>query len=72
MVVPYTNAAMAAHPAFMESVGRLRGWGVAVLFGDEVLPLHAPGTMESHIHEFPWQLAFDTLIERDNAGVPRR
>jgi phosphopantothenoylcysteine synthetase/decarboxylase len=72
VAVPYTNAAMAAHPAFLESVGRLRGWGIAVLFGEEVFPLHAPGTMESHIHEFPWRLAFNTLIERDNAGAQLR
>jgi phosphopantothenoylcysteine synthetase/decarboxylase len=72
VAVPYTNAAMAAHPAFLESIGKLRGWGIAVLFGDEVVPLHSPGTMENHIDEFPWQLALDALRERDNAGLPRR
>jgi phosphopantothenoylcysteine synthetase/decarboxylase len=72
VAVPYTNAAMAAHPAFRESITRLRGWGVAVLFGEDVIPLHAPGTMESHVNEFPWQLALDALRERDNAGLPRR
>jgi phosphopantothenoylcysteine synthetase/decarboxylase len=72
VAVPYTNAAMAAHPAFLESIGRLRGWGVAVLFGDEVVPLHAPGTVESHIGDFPWQLALDALRERDNVGVAFR
>jgi phosphopantothenoylcysteine synthetase/decarboxylase len=72
VAVPYTNAAMAAHPAFLESVGRLRGWGVTVLFGPDVLPLHAPGTMESHIDSFPWQRALDALRERDNAGLQLR
>jgi phosphopantothenoylcysteine synthetase/decarboxylase len=72
VAVPYTNSAMARHPAFLESIGRLRGWGVAVLFGPDVVPLHPPGAMESHIDRFPWQLALDALRERDNAGLPRR
>jgi len=72
VAVPYTNSAMAAHPAFLESVGRLRGWGIAVLFGEDVVPLHPPGTVESHIGDFPWQLAMDVLRERDNAGLPFR
>jgi phosphopantothenoylcysteine synthetase/decarboxylase len=69
VAVPYTNAAMAAHPAFLENVARLRGWGVAVLFGDDVMPLHAPGTMEAHIDRFPWRLTLDTLRELDSARV---
>ena len=72
VAVPYTNSAMAAHPAFLESVRRLRGWGMAVLFGEDVVPLHPPGTVESHIGDFPWQLALDALRERDNAGLPFR
>ncbi len=72
VAVPYTNSAMAAHPAFLDSIGRLRGWGVAVLFGEDVVPLHAPGTVENHIEDFPWQLALDALRERDNAGLPLR
>ncbi|WP_319462446.1 flavoprotein [Micromonospora sp. RTP1Z1] len=52
--VPYTNSAMAAHPAFRTSLGRLREWGVAVVFGDHVVPLHPPGTGERHQDAFPW------------------
>ncbi len=72
VAVPYTNAAMATHPAFLDSIRRLRGWGVAVLFGEDVVPLHPPGTVENHVGDFPWQLAFDALRERDNAGLPLR
>jgi phosphopantothenoylcysteine synthetase/decarboxylase len=72
VAVPYTNAAMAAHPAFLESLARLRGWGIAVLFGEDVVPLHEPGMVENHIDDFPWQLALDALRERDNAGLPFR
>ena len=34
---------MAAHPAFRESLRRLRSWGVRGLFGDDVLVLPPPG-----------------------------
>ena len=30
VAMPFTNTAMAAHPAFMESMGRLRSWGVTI------------------------------------------
>jgi hypothetical protein len=59
--MPYTNKAMAAHPAFLLSIERLRGWGVTVLFGDDVVPLHAPGTGEQHLEGFPWRMALDAL-----------
>jgi len=72
VAVPFTNAAMAAHPAFAESIARLRSWGVSVLFGEDVLPLHAPGTGERHLDAFPWRRALDTLTERVAASPPRR
>jgi phosphopantothenoylcysteine synthetase/decarboxylase len=56
VAMPYTNAAMAAHPAFAESIRRLRSWGVRVLYGDEVYPLHEPGTGELSLEGFPWHL----------------
>jgi phosphopantothenoylcysteine synthetase/decarboxylase len=61
VALPYTNAAMAAHPAFGENVSRLRGWGVTVLYGPEVMDLHSPGTGESRIHAVPWHLTLDAL-----------
>ncbi|MEU8025183.1 flavoprotein [Micromonospora haikouensis] len=54
VAVPFTNVAMAGHPAFRASLARLGEWGVDVLFGDHVLPLHPPGTGEHHLHTFPW------------------
>ncbi|WP_446216237.1 flavoprotein [Micromonospora sp. IBHARD004] len=59
--VPYTNSAMAAHPAFRASLGRLREWGVAVVFGDLVVPLHPPGTSERHQDAFPWGVGLAAL-----------
>jgi phosphopantothenoylcysteine synthetase/decarboxylase len=61
VAMPFTNAAMAAHPAFGESIARLRAWGVTVLFGEDVLRLHAPGTGDSVIDAIPWHLALKSL-----------
>ncbi|SNT65961.1 Flavoprotein [Asanoa hainanensis] len=64
VAMPFTNVAMGAHPAFRESMDRLRGWGITVLFGDEVLPLHPPGTGGDLVDVFPWHLALDALDTR--------
>ncbi|HEU0239624.1 MAG TPA: flavoprotein [Micromonosporaceae bacterium] len=61
VTVPYTNAAMAAHPAFAENIARLRSWGVRVLYGDDVIKFHPPGTGEATAHEFPFHIALDAL-----------
>jgi phosphopantothenoylcysteine synthetase/decarboxylase len=64
VAVPYTNAAMAAHPTVLESVNRLRSWQVDVLFGDGVVPLHPPGTGDQHRGSFPWDVVFERLSSR--------
>jgi phosphopantothenoylcysteine synthetase/decarboxylase len=61
VVMPYTNAAMAAHPAFVAGVDRLRGWGVTVLYGADVLPPHQPGTSDRYLEDFPWGMVLDAL-----------
>jgi hypothetical protein len=61
VAMPYTNEAMAAHPAFLRSIELLREWGVTVLFGADVLRLHPPGTGEQHLDGFPWGLTLDAL-----------
>ena len=68
VAMPFTNAAMAAHPVFRENLARLRGWGITVLFGDEVLPPFEPGTGERHLHRFPWAMGLAALRERCCAG----
>jgi phosphopantothenoylcysteine synthetase/decarboxylase len=64
VALPFTNGAMAKHPAFLESIEKLRSWGVTVLFGDDVIELHEPGQGERHLTEFPWELALKALEER--------
>ena len=43
VALPSTNQAHAAHPAFTENVGKLRSWGVSVLFGAGVHALPEAG-----------------------------
>jgi flavoprotein len=66
-VMPYTNTAMAAHPAFRQSLRRLRTWGVRVLFGDDVVRLPPPGTAAAagRAGAFPWELVLAAV------GPPR-
>lgn len=61
VAMPYTNTAMAVHPAFRESLRRLRTWGVRVLFGDDVMLLPHPGCGAGLAGEFPWQLGLGAL-----------
>lgn len=61
VALPFTNYAHAAHPALAENIGKLRSWGVRVLFGPGVYPLHAPGTGSQHLDIYPWHLTLDAL-----------
>ena len=61
MALPYTNREMAAHPAFQESVARLRGWGITVLFGPDVMSLPAADAIEPSLDEIPWHLSLARL-----------
>ncbi|WP_089157342.1 flavoprotein [Micromonospora sp. NBS 11-29] len=59
--VPYTNEAMAGHPAFRASLARLAEWGIRVVFGEQVVRLHPPGTGERHADAFPWEVGLAAL-----------
>ena len=64
VAMPFTNSAQAAHPAFGESIARLRSWGVSILYGPDVYPLHAPGTGGQFVESFPWHLTLEALEQR--------
>ncbi len=64
VALPSTNEAHAAHPAFTENIGKLRSWGVSVLFGADVHPLAGPGADDSEPGTFPWAATLDALQER--------
>jgi phosphopantothenoylcysteine synthetase/decarboxylase len=61
VAMPFTNAAMAAHPAFIEAIAKLRGWGVTVLFGDDVMRLPPPGEGDFVAESVPWHLILKAL-----------
>lgn len=61
VAVPFTNSAMAAHPAFRANLRRLRSWGVRVLFGDDVVAMPPPGTGAAHASRFPWRMSLEAL-----------
>jgi phosphopantothenoylcysteine synthetase/decarboxylase len=69
--LPFTNRAHAAHPAFGENVAKLRSWGVTVLLGPDVYPLHDPGTGSRYLHLFPWAATIEA-IEHITAGTQQR
>jgi phosphopantothenoylcysteine synthetase/decarboxylase len=54
VAVPTPSTALAKHPAFLESVARLRSWGVNVLFDPEVYPLPTPNMGPPATELFPW------------------
>ncbi len=70
VALPFTNRAQAAHPAFERSIGELRSWGVTVLYGPDVYPLHEPGEGGQHLGRFPWQSALVTLEDRGGPLAP--
>lgn len=64
-VLPRVNAAMAAHPAYRESLERLQEMGV--LFGPHAP--HQPKTSEGTEH-FPWENALELLEPRVRVAGP--
>ena len=65
VALPFTNAAMAAHPAFGEAVQRLRSWGVTVLYGEDVVHFGPPGSADAGLAELPWHLVLKALPSPD-------
>jgi phosphopantothenoylcysteine synthetase/decarboxylase len=63
VAVPTPNTALAKHPAFAESIARLRSWGVHIMFDPEIFPLPTPNLGPSAADLFPW----DALIAETRA-----
>lgn len=59
IVLPFVNAALAAHFAFRRSVDELRGHGMCILLGPDKFEPHPPGTGGRRLNSFPWHLALD-------------
>jgi phosphopantothenoylcysteine synthetase/decarboxylase len=56
IAVPFPSTALARHPAFEDSVRRLRSWGVEVLFDPDTYPLPTPNLGPASRNLFPWQV----------------
>jgi hypothetical protein len=54
VAVPVPNVALAKHPAFQESIERLRSWGVRLIFDSERYPLPMPNMGPPGAKLFPW------------------
>lgn len=61
VALPSANQAHAAHPAFTENIGKLRSWGVSVLFGGDLHALPEPGAGGRELATFPWAATLDAL-----------
>ncbi|WP_430789713.1 flavoprotein [Actinoplanes sp. G11-F43] len=70
-VVPYTNKVMALHPALHESLGKLRDWGVHVLYGEDVCRLGLPGQTDRYRPTFPWRRALQAVSNPMAAAASR-
>ncbi|MEU2042154.1 flavoprotein [Nocardia niwae] len=64
VAMPFSNWAQIRFPAVQEAMAKLERWGVTVLVGDNVYRQHDPGTGERYIDQFPWALAWKTLVDR--------
>ncbi|MFF4371241.1 flavoprotein [Streptomyces sp. NPDC001594] len=66
VAMPCTNAALAAHPQFEQSLAVLRGAGAELLFGEGGF-VPGPAGQDAPAH-FPWQTALDAV---DRAAAER-
>lgn len=64
VTMPCTNAALASHPQFDQSLAVLRGAGVSVLYGEDGFT-PGPAGPDATPH-FPWAVALDAV---DRAGT---
>jgi hypothetical protein len=70
VVLPFVDAALAAHPAFGRSVAVLRGAGVSIVLGAGELEPHPPRTGAGRLEAFPWHLALDRVTALLAATAP--
>jgi hypothetical protein len=68
IAAPFPNVALARHPAFVESVERLRRWGVRMLWKKDKYPLLQPRTELPIAPMFAWDEVLDELaaLDRDD------
>jgi phosphopantothenoylcysteine synthetase/decarboxylase len=60
-VLPFLNAAQAAHPAFNRHIADLRAAGVKVLIDSEGYAPHVPHQGTRNLPSYPWHLALQAV-----------
>ena len=70
VAVPVPNVALAKHPAFQESIARLRAWGVRLIFDPERYPLPTPNMGPPAAKLFPWETLLVQIKEIKAALKP--
>ncbi len=63
VAIPNANVALVKHPIFEESIGRLRAWGIKVLFDPAIYPLPTPNLGEASRDLFPWNAALTAVTD---------
>jgi phosphopantothenoylcysteine synthetase/decarboxylase len=63
IAAPALNVPLAEHPVFMESVTRLRSWGVTVLFDPQVYPLPNADLGQNAADVFCWSALAEQIAE---------
>lgn len=63
VAVPVPNVALAKHPAFQESIARLRSWGVRLIFDPARHPLPTPNMGPPAAKLFPWDALREQVKE---------
>jgi phosphopantothenoylcysteine synthetase/decarboxylase len=69
VVLPFVNAALAAHPAFGRGVATLRDAGVSIVLGPGEVDPHPPGTGGGRV--VAWQVAVDRVSSLVAGTDPR-
>lgn len=72
IAVPTPSTALVKHPAFTESVARLRSWGVIVLLDPNRYPLPEPNMGPPAAELFPWKVLRDEVASLQAAIADQR
>ncbi|GAB3903702.1 flavoprotein [Microbispora bryophytorum] len=66
VVLPFVNSALAVRQPFRQSVELLRAEGVQVLVGPAGCKPHEPGTGDSEVESYPWQISLAAIDSPDS------
>lgn len=70
VTIPFVNTNLSNRAPFKESVARLRGEGVTIIFGRGQWEPHPPGTGSERSMDFPWLLALNLAISDRKKYTP--